>query len=149
MLEPRHRFRLEVPAGSAGAVLAALARLLALPSEQTTRGAWSVIEGAIPAAQIDALEHSGADGRRTVTDFRAYVDGVNGFLAAAAKDPTLMPAEYRVLGRTPAPWQLTDVVATAADGDTAPEQQEPGTGERRDAGDAIPKPPRMPPRPGT
>ncbi len=56
VLEPLHRFRLEVPAGSAGAVLAALARLLALPSEQTTHGAWTVIEGAIPAAQIDALE---------------------------------------------------------------------------------------------
>ena len=56
VLEPLHRFRLELPAGAAGAVLAALARLFALPSEQSTHGAWTVIEGLIPAAQIHALE---------------------------------------------------------------------------------------------
>ena len=66
-------------------------------------------------AQIDRLDRSGPEGRRVIDDFQAYVDGVNAFLDAAAKDPDhLLPAEYKVLGQTPARWKATDVVATAA-----------------------------------
>ena len=56
VLEPIHRFRLELPTAAAGAVLAALARHRAVPAGQVTRGAWAVIEGDIPAAQIHPLE---------------------------------------------------------------------------------------------
>ncbi|WP_028059603.1 elongation factor G [Candidatus Solirubrobacter pratensis] len=51
--EPLHRFRLELPADTLGAVLPALARLRAVP--QLT-GASGVLEGTIPAAQVHRLQ---------------------------------------------------------------------------------------------
>jgi ribosomal protection tetracycline resistance protein len=53
--EPIHRFRLEAPADAFGAVASALARLLAVPETQETRGPSYVLEGEIPASRIHAL----------------------------------------------------------------------------------------------
>jgi ribosomal protection tetracycline resistance protein len=60
VLEPVHRFRLEIPAGTLGVVLPALARLRAVPRGQTAVGrgpgdASSVLEGDIPAARTHEL----------------------------------------------------------------------------------------------
>ncbi|MYY83178.1 GTP-binding protein [Streptomyces sp. SID335] len=56
--EPMHRFRLDVPADTVGAVLPALARLRAVPHTQTTGGAGASyrLEGDIPAQRVHALE---------------------------------------------------------------------------------------------
>jgi ribosomal protection tetracycline resistance protein len=54
--EPMHRFRLEAPADTLGALLPVLARLRAVPQATRTRGATCVLEGAVPAARVHALE---------------------------------------------------------------------------------------------
>jgi ribosomal protection tetracycline resistance protein len=53
--EPIHRFRLEAPAATLGPVLAALARLHAVPETPTTRGSECVVQGEIPAARVYEL----------------------------------------------------------------------------------------------
>jgi ribosomal protection tetracycline resistance protein len=53
--EPIQRFRLDAPAGALGALLAALARLRAVPRSQVTGGASAVLEGDIPAARVHDL----------------------------------------------------------------------------------------------
>jgi ribosomal protection tetracycline resistance protein len=53
--EPIHRFRLEAPADGLGRLLAALARLGAVSQPPAVKGAWSTIEGDIPAARVHAL----------------------------------------------------------------------------------------------
>ncbi|MGZ4190162.1 MAG: penicillin acylase family protein [Actinomycetota bacterium] len=52
-------------------------------------------------------------GQQVALDGQAYVDGVNSYIQAALLDPRLLPAEYPALQQVPAPWKLTDVVATA------------------------------------
>jgi ribosomal protection tetracycline resistance protein len=54
--EPMHRFRLEMPADTLGAVLPTLARLLAVPLEQATRGSLCIVEGDVPAAAVHRLQ---------------------------------------------------------------------------------------------
>jgi ribosomal protection tetracycline resistance protein len=51
--EPMHRFRMEAPADTLGALLPVLARLRAVPRTTETRGTSCVLEGAIPAAQVN------------------------------------------------------------------------------------------------
>ncbi|MCZ7526881.1 MAG: penicillin acylase family protein [Acidimicrobiia bacterium] len=65
-------------------------------------------------AQLEDLKQSGTDGATIVADLEAYTDGVNAFLDDAAADPSLLPAEYALLGKEPAPWKTTDAVAIAA-----------------------------------
>jgi acyl-homoserine lactone acylase PvdQ len=52
-------------------------------------------------------------GQQIALDGQAYVDGVNGYINAALLDPRLLPAEYPALQQIPAPWKITDVIATA------------------------------------
>ncbi|MBA3643469.1 MAG: TetM/TetW/TetO/TetS family tetracycline resistance ribosomal protection protein [Chloroflexia bacterium] len=54
--EPMHRFHLEVPADTLGAMLPALARLDAVPHTQELRGSPCVLEGEIPAARVRELQ---------------------------------------------------------------------------------------------
>jgi ribosomal protection tetracycline resistance protein len=54
--EPVHRFRLEAPADTLGAVLAALARLGAVPRDGGQRGSVSLLDGEVPAARVHDLE---------------------------------------------------------------------------------------------
>ena len=54
--EPVHRFRLDLPADSLGAILPILTALRAVPRTSLTRGSSCLIEGEIPAAQVNALE---------------------------------------------------------------------------------------------
>ncbi|MFF3846744.1 GTP-binding protein [Streptomyces sp. NPDC002328] len=54
--EPMHRFRVEAPADTLGALLPVLAALWAVPRTTDTRGALCVLEGAVPAARVHALE---------------------------------------------------------------------------------------------
>jgi ribosomal protection tetracycline resistance protein len=56
VLEPLHRFVLDIPAERAAATLQALPRLDAVPLQTTTRGSSSLIEGEIPAARVRDLE---------------------------------------------------------------------------------------------
>ena len=53
--EPMHHFLVELPAESLGVVLPALTGLRATPEAPTMRGAYCVIEGGIPAAQVHRL----------------------------------------------------------------------------------------------
>jgi ribosomal protection tetracycline resistance protein len=53
--EPVHRFRLEVPADTLGAVLPALVRLRAVPHATATHGSTSSVDGEVPAARVHEL----------------------------------------------------------------------------------------------
>jgi ribosomal protection tetracycline resistance protein len=53
--EPMHRFQIELPAESLGAVLPALTSLRATPEAPTMRGSSCLLEGEIPAAQVHRL----------------------------------------------------------------------------------------------
>ncbi|MEW2283879.1 translation factor GTPase family protein [Streptomyces sp. NPDC047841] len=54
--EPAHRFRLEAPADTLGALLPVLAGLGAVPEATGTHGTTCVLEGTVPAARVHALE---------------------------------------------------------------------------------------------
>ena len=54
--EPVQRFRLEIPADTAGPVLPALARLGAVPGAPIVRGPSCTVEGEIRAAQVREVE---------------------------------------------------------------------------------------------
>src|SRR5258705_12607202 len=54
--EPMHRFRLEVPADVAGAMMPVLARLRAQPDMPVTRGPSCLLTCEIPAARVHELE---------------------------------------------------------------------------------------------
>ncbi|MEU6080140.1 translation factor GTPase family protein [Streptomyces sp. NPDC047108] len=54
--EPVHRFRLELPADTLGAVLPVLGRLGAVPYAPVVRGTSYVLEGEVPAASVHELE---------------------------------------------------------------------------------------------
>jgi ribosomal protection tetracycline resistance protein len=53
--EPIHRFRLDAPADTLGSLLAALARLRAVPLGQVSRGRVLTLEGDVPAARVHEL----------------------------------------------------------------------------------------------
>jgi len=54
--EPVHRFHLEIPADTFGAVVPVLARLRGIPGAPVMRGPLCQLEGDIPAAQVRELE---------------------------------------------------------------------------------------------
>jgi ribosomal protection tetracycline resistance protein len=54
--EPIHRFRLDLPADTLGAVLPVLARLRAVPRAPVARGSWYLLEGELPAARVHELQ---------------------------------------------------------------------------------------------
>jgi ribosomal protection tetracycline resistance protein len=54
--EPIHRFRLDLPADTLGAVLPLLARLRAVPRTPAARGSWYLLEGELPAAAVHELQ---------------------------------------------------------------------------------------------
>ncbi|MDQ3855065.1 MAG: TetM/TetW/TetO/TetS family tetracycline resistance ribosomal protection protein [Chloroflexota bacterium] len=54
--EPIHRFRLEIPADTLGATVAALARVDAVAHTSAMRGQSCVLEGSIPAARVHELQ---------------------------------------------------------------------------------------------
>jgi ribosomal protection tetracycline resistance protein len=51
-----HRFRVEAPADTLGALLPVLPRLRAVPQTTETRGSACVLEGAVPAAHVREVE---------------------------------------------------------------------------------------------
>ncbi|WP_185446100.1 elongation factor G [Kribbella qitaiheensis] len=56
VLEPMHRFQLEIPTDTTRSVLAALARLRAIPQVPALAAATSTLEGELPAAAVYKLE---------------------------------------------------------------------------------------------
>jgi ribosomal protection tetracycline resistance protein len=58
VLEPLHRFLLDVPAARSLVVLQALPRLEAVPLDTVTRGSSCLIEGEVPAARVHDLQRS-------------------------------------------------------------------------------------------
>jgi ribosomal protection tetracycline resistance protein len=54
--EPMHRFRVEAPADTLGALLPVLAALRAVPQTNETRGDTCVLEGVVPADRVHELE---------------------------------------------------------------------------------------------
>jgi ribosomal protection tetracycline resistance protein len=53
--EPMHRFRLEIPADTLGAVLPVLGRLRAVPRTSAVQGSSCLLEGEVPAARVHEL----------------------------------------------------------------------------------------------
>jgi acyl-homoserine lactone acylase PvdQ len=62
----------------------------------------------------EAGKFYGKAGRQLVADVNSYVAGINAYIAAARRNPSLMPAEYAALGKLPQQWKATDVVAEAS-----------------------------------
>ena len=56
VFEPVHSFRLEAPAEAIGLILPALARLGAVPRDQSLQGPSCLLEGVIPAARVHDLQ---------------------------------------------------------------------------------------------
>jgi ribosomal protection tetracycline resistance protein len=56
VLEPMHRFQLEVPADTFAPLLPVLVRLRAIPHTPAMRGSSCILEGEIPAARVHELE---------------------------------------------------------------------------------------------
>ncbi|WP_405895875.1 TetM/TetW/TetO/TetS family tetracycline resistance ribosomal protection protein [Streptomyces sp. NBC_00104] len=79
--EPMHRFRLDAPADTLGAVLPVLAALRAVPQDTRTTGTAVRLEGLVPAARVHALEQrlpgvTGGEGElETAFDHYAPVGG--------------------------------------------------------------------------
>ncbi|MET8246463.1 translation factor GTPase family protein [Streptomyces sp. NPDC005202] len=79
--EPMHRFRIETPADTLGALLPVLAGFRAVPQTTGTRGSTCVLQGAVPAAQVHALEQQlpgltrGEGGMESAFDHYAPVTG--------------------------------------------------------------------------
>src|SRR5262249_8509664 len=66
-------------------------------------------------SQLDnAAKLYGADGEKVVADVKEFVAGINSYIAEALIDPNKMPAEYAGLGKAPAMWTPTDVIAEAS-----------------------------------
>ncbi len=61
-----------------------------------------------------AEQTAGKLGKRSVADLKAYVAGINAYIAAARQDTDLMPVEYSLIGKELKDWKNTDVVATAS-----------------------------------
>jgi len=61
-----------------------------------------------------ADEYYGKEGRALQRDGQAYIDGINAYVQDALANPTLMPAEYAAVGKAPAPWSVSDLVAEAS-----------------------------------
>jgi ribosomal protection tetracycline resistance protein len=55
--EPIHRFRLEIPADTLGAVMPVLPRLRAVPDATAMRASSGTLEGVVPAAHANELQH--------------------------------------------------------------------------------------------
>jgi acyl-homoserine lactone acylase PvdQ len=65
-------------------------------------------------AQVNSLPAEyGSQGALAVSLIRAFVQGVNAYIAKAVTDPALLPAEYTLFG-PPKPWQPADVVAVSS-----------------------------------
>src|SRR3954452_13861268 len=59
-------------------------------------------------------ELGGAEGVQSQQDVKAYVAGINAYIAAARLNPNLMPSEYAAFGKQVQDWKVTDVIATAS-----------------------------------
>ncbi|MEA2423338.1 MAG: hypothetical protein QOF55_2437, partial [Thermoleophilaceae bacterium] len=67
--------------------------------------------------QYDQLDNLyGAEGKQVQDDAQSYVDGINAYINEAKMNPNLMPGEYGAINQPtgPAPWKVTDIIATAA-----------------------------------
>ncbi len=56
----------------------------------------------------------GARGEQVVEDVKEFVAGINAYVKEALINPNKMPAEYAALGKVPAEWKPTDVIAEAS-----------------------------------
>src|SRR5207253_1071610 len=56
VLEPMHRYQLEIPQDTLGPVLPVLARLRAVLEQPVLRGTTYLIDGEIPASQVQQLQ---------------------------------------------------------------------------------------------
>jgi acyl-homoserine lactone acylase PvdQ len=67
-------------------------------------------------SQVDnAVGLYGAAGQQVKDDANEYVAGVNAYIAQIMADPVnKLPAEYAAIGKTIAPWTVTDVLAEAS-----------------------------------
>jgi acyl-homoserine lactone acylase PvdQ len=66
--------------------------------------------------QVNYVQNDLPDGQQLYADATNYVDGINAYITKM-ENPlytlTMEPAEYRLLGITPEPWHVTDLVAIA------------------------------------
>src|SRR5258708_8196208 len=67
------------------------------------------------SAQIAALPAEyGPQGTRLVAMGKAYVAGINAYIAATGTDPSLLPADYAAVGAPPQPWSPADIISVAS-----------------------------------
>jgi ribosomal protection tetracycline resistance protein len=85
--EPIHRFRLEFPADTLGAIAALLARLGAVPEAADMRGATGVLQGEVPAARAHELQQE----LRALTRGEALLESVFDHYEPVAGDVPMRP----------------------------------------------------------
>ena len=56
----------------------------------------------------------GPEGEKVVADVKEFVAGINAYINEALVNPNKMPAEYAGIGKSPAMWKPTDVIAEAS-----------------------------------
>ena len=102
----RHTGRAELASFLGGSNAATDAEPVGLRSLHRSRPG----KAARPGAE-DLRQSRPAGGRRRR---RAYVEGINAYIAAANLNPALKPAEYSLLGKQIEPFKPTDVIAIAS-----------------------------------
>jgi acyl-homoserine lactone acylase PvdQ len=56
----------------------------------------------------------GTEGERALADAKEYLAGLNAYIELVKLNPSLLPAEYAGIGKSPEPFKLTDLVAEAS-----------------------------------
>jgi acyl-homoserine lactone acylase PvdQ len=83
----------------------------AVPADSESLG----VADATPTQLTNEMESlpqtEGAEGAMALTDIENYIDGINAYIDQTRVDPSLLPAEYAVLGTTPSTWTLADSAA--------------------------------------
>lgn len=81
--EPMHRFRIEAPADTLGALLPVLAALRAVPEDTGIHGRACRVEGVVPAARLHELEQR----LPGLTRGEGEMESAFGYYAAVTRDP--------------------------------------------------------------
>jgi acyl-homoserine lactone acylase PvdQ len=104
----RHTGRAELSAFAGGAA----------GNRAMDRTQWAIApytEADLQAQVNNAEKLYGVIGKQVVDDVTQYIAGINQYISEAMLSPAAkLPAEYAAFGKTPQPWKVTDVIATAS-----------------------------------
>jgi acyl-homoserine lactone acylase PvdQ len=85
----------------------------AVEADSAQLGQFDLSPEELTAEVMRLPQDEGAAGARALSDLQQYVAGINAWIVKTRLDPTLLPAEYPVLGALPRDWTLADTAAEA------------------------------------